>query len=125
MKRTISASGRAIDALLRNQCDLITRTQALAAGMTNDALRHRLRADGPWRVVLPGVYLSHNGLLTVGQREMATVLYAERDCVITGPAALARQGVRVPLTEVVDILIPHRVKRQSTGFVRVHRTNRM
>lgn len=122
MKRTISTSDRAIDALLRDQCDLITRTQALAAGMTNDALRHKLRADGPWRVALPGVYLSHNGLLTVGQREVAAVLYVGRGCVITGLAALARQGVRVPLSEIVDVLIPHRAKRQSVGFVRVHRT---
>src|SRR5262249_50035760 len=121
MKRTISTTGRAIDVILRGQCDLITRSQALAAGMTDDALRHKLGEDGPWRIVLPGVYLSHNGLLTGGQREAAAVLYAGRGCVITGLAALARQGVRVPFTEIVDVLIPHRHSRQSAEFVRVHR----
>jgi hypothetical protein len=125
MKRTISTTGRAIDGILRRQCDLITRSQALAAGMSDDALRHRLRAGGPWRIVLPGVYLSHNGLLTGGQREAAAVLYAGRECVITGLAALARQGVRVPLTEIVDVLIPHRLSRQSAEFVHVHRSTRM
>lgn len=93
--------------------------------MTRDALRHKLRADGPWKIVLPGVYLRHNGQLTIGQREVAAVLYAGRECVITGLAALARQGVRVPFSEVIDVLIPESRKRQSTGFVQVHRTTRM
>lgn len=111
--------------MLRQQGDLITRSQALAAGLTDAALRHRLRADGPWMVVLPGIYLAHNGPLTVGQREIAATLYAGRGCVITGSAALRRQGVRVPLSGIVDVLIPEATKRQSKGFVRLHRTRRM
>ncbi|HVB46171.1 MAG TPA: hypothetical protein VNF47_26160 [Streptosporangiaceae bacterium] len=93
--------------------------------MSKAALRYKLRPDGPWKVVLPGIYLSHNGLLTVGQREMAAVLYSGRGSVITGPAALVRQGVRLPISEIVDVLIPATVKRQSASFVRVHRTCRI
>jgi hypothetical protein len=119
------AADQAVRQVLRRQYDLITRQQALMSGMTEATLRHKLRADGPWRIVLPGVYLSHAGLLTGGQREAAAVLYAGRGCVITGLAALARQGVRVPLTETVDLLIPHHLSRQSAEFVRVHRTKRM
>lgn len=115
----------ALGTVLRQQGDLITRSQALAAGMTEAALRHRTRVDGPWSVVFPGIYLAHNGLLTAGQREIAAVLYAGRRCVVTGPASLQRQGVRVPLSEFVDVLIPDSAKRQSVGFVGTHRTNRM
>ena len=104
---------------------MITRRQALSAGLSADALRHRLRDGGPWRVVLPGVYLMHTGGLTGGQREVAAVLYAERGCVITGVAALQLHGVRVPTSEIVDVLIPETTKRQSAGFVRTHRTIRM
>src|SRR5690349_15016351 len=86
----------------RGQCDLITRSQPLGGGMPGGALRGRLRPDGPWRVVLPGIYLVHNGGLTVGQRGLAAVLYGGRDSVITGPAALARYGVRAPVSEVID-----------------------
>jgi hypothetical protein len=116
---------RAVGTVLRQQGDLITRSQVLDAGMTEAALRHRTRVDGPWNVVLPGVYLAHNGSLTAGQREIAAVLYAGRGCVITGQAALQQQGVRVPLSEFVDVLIPDATKRQSVGFVRTHRTTRM
>lgn len=115
----------ALGTVLRRQGDLITRSQALAAGMTEAALRHRTRVDGPWSVVLPGIYLAHTGSLVAGQREIAAVLYAGRGCVVTGPASLQRQGVRVPLSEFVDVLIPDSAKRQSIGFVRTHRTNRM
>lgn len=67
----------------------------------------------------------HTGGLTGGQREIAAVLYAGRGCVVTGIAALQRHGVRVPASEVVDVLIPDATKRQSAGFVRTHRTIRM
>ena len=75
--------------------------------------------------MLPGVYMNHNGPLTGVQREIAAVLYTGRGCVITGQAALSRHGVPVSLTDVVDVLIPESARRQSAGFVRVHRTSRM
>jgi len=65
------------------------------------------------------------GELTIGQREIAAVLYAGPGCVITGTAALRRQGVRVPLSEIVEVLIPATTRRTSLGFVQIHRTNRM
>jgi hypothetical protein len=49
---------------------------------------------------------------------------------VTGPAtpraaAMRRHHLRPAGPDVVDVLIPWRRKRQSTGFVRVHRTTRM
>lgn len=116
---------RALAQIWRNQCDLITRAQALSGGMTEAELRGRLRTAGPWKVVLPGVYLVHNGDLTIGQREAAAVLYAGAPSIITGQSALARVGVRLPPAEVIDVLVPHPRHRQSRGFVRIHRTIRM
>jgi len=111
--------------VLRKQGALITRSQALAAGCTESWLRNKLRPDGPWRVVLPGIYLASNGVLTIGQRDIAAVLHGGRGCVITGMAALRMQGVQVPITETVDILVPAKRKRASADFVRVHRTGKM
>ena len=110
---------------MRQQCDLITRRQALAAGLTQQVLRRRVSTSGPWRVVLPGIYLSHNGGLTAAQREIAAALYAGDGCVLTGTAALQVQGVRVPPSALVDVLVPVAVQRQSTDFVRMERTTRM
>src|SRR5579871_2809066 len=123
--RRDSDADRAVAAVLRKQGGLITRPQVHAAGWSAGTLRHRIRPGGPWRAVLPGVYLGSNGPLADGQREIAAVLYAGPECVLTGPAALRHQGVRVPATTLVDVLVPMPIKRQGADFVRMHRTTRM
>jgi hypothetical protein len=125
MRQVSDDADRAVSRLLRRQGGVIARAQLLEAGWTLPALRYRTRADGPWRTVLPGVYLDHNGPLAGGQREIAAVLYTGQECVITGQAALLRQGVRAPLTDIVDVLMPAPMKVQSAGFVRTHRTARL
>jgi hypothetical protein len=118
-------TNRDLDQLLRGQGDLVTRRQALGCGMSEGELRHKLRPGGPWTAILPGIYLAHNGLLAVGQREIAALLYAGRGSMISGRAALARQGVQVPMSDQVDVLVPHDRRLQSVGFVDVHRTRRL
>ena len=118
------SGAQALDKLLWAQKDVLSRAQALSA-MTEAALRHRLRPGGPWRIVLPGIYLATAGLPTVGQREMAALLYCGPGSTITGAAAVERYGIRVPHSEVVDVLVPASRRRRSAGFVRVQRTGRM
>jgi hypothetical protein len=113
------------DALARTldeQLGVITRGQAAAAGLTKHALRHRLRLEGPWQGLLPGVYLAATGTPTLIQQEMAAQLYAGRGSMITGLAAVRLHHIRGPATELIDVLIPVSRKRQDTAFVRVHRT---
>ncbi len=125
MKLCSDEADRVIGAVLRRQGGVISRSQLLAAGWTPAALRYRTRAEGSLQLVLPGVYLEHNGPLAGGQREIAAILYAGKECVITGQAALFQQGVRAPLTDFVDVLIPHSTKLQSIEFVRTLRTKRL
>jgi hypothetical protein len=116
------------DALARTldqQLDVITRSQAAAVGLTRHALQHRLRLDGPWRGLLPGVYLAATGTPTLIQQEMAALLYAGRGSVITGPAALRQHHIRGPVTELIDVLVPASLKRRDAAFVRLHRTIRL
>jgi hypothetical protein len=124
MKRE-SEADRAVAALLRRQGGVVTRVQVLAAGWSEGTIRHRIRPGGPWLAVLPGIYLGSSGPIVDGQREIAAVLYAGPGCVLTGPASLRQQGVRVPATSMIDVLVPAPVKRQDAGFVRLHRTKRM
>src|SRR5271169_2397656 len=90
MARILRPDPDALDQILRQQMDVITRHQALAAGVTASALRHRLRTGGRWRTLLPGVYIAATGTPTTLQQEMAALLYAGSGSVITGPAALRR-----------------------------------
>jgi hypothetical protein len=53
------------------------------------------------------------------------MLYAGQDSVITGPAALRGQGIRVPATDVIDVLVPASHRATSRDFAALHRTRRM
>jgi hypothetical protein len=125
MGRATSAADRAALSVLRKQSDLITRSQALNVGLTPQTLRSKLGANGPWRAVLPGIYLAHKGGLTAAQQQTAAVLYAGGRCVVTGVGALAEHGMRVDPPNRVDVLIPASATRRSTDFVRIQRTTRM
>jgi hypothetical protein len=107
------------------QQGVITRAQASAGGITASALRHRLRREGPWQRLLPGVYLTTTGQASLEQIQIASMLYAGPNSIITGPAALANYRIQTSPVGVIDVLIPVSSKRSSSSFVRVHRTRRM
>jgi hypothetical protein len=115
----------ALDRTLDRQHDVITRRQALGAGLTRHALQHRLRLGGSWQSLLPGVYVAATGTPTITQQEMAAMLYAGQASVITGLAALRQHRIRGPATGLIDVLIPESLRRQNQDFVRLHRTTRM
>ncbi len=115
----------ALRELIGRQDCVVSRAQARGAGLTEDALRHRLRVGGPWRVCLPGVYLTVTGTPTPAQRETAAVLYAGPRSVITGAAALRYHRLPAPERALIDVLVPVKVQRQSVSEVSLHRTARM
>ena len=119
------ADADSLTSVLDRQLSVISRDQALAYGLSPGAIRHRLRAGGPWQKLVPGVYQATTGTVTEDQRQMAALLHAGASSVITGPAALRRHGLEAPASELVDVLIPASVRRESSAFVRVHHTRRM
>ena len=112
-------------ALIERQDCVVSRAQALACGITRNALTHRLRQGGPWQPLLPGVYLTVSGTPTLVQKEMAAILYGGPRTVITGAAALRHHRMPAPDSDIIDILIPAARHRQSVSYVMAHRTTRM
>jgi hypothetical protein len=111
--------------ILRAQDQLITRTQALECGIPSASVSRRIAADGPWQKLLPATYITVTGRPTPKQYQVAALLYAGPDSVITGPTAIRLHQLRSPGPNMIDVLIPWDVKRQSVGFVQIHRTRRM
>jgi hypothetical protein len=111
--------------VLQEQRQVVTREQALRCGMPPTTLARQVGSGGRWQRLLPGVYLAVTGTVTREQREIAALLYAGQESLITGPAAVRRHRLQSAGPDVVDVLIPWAARRQSTGFVRVHRTRRM
>ena len=93
--------------------------------MTPRQLEHRIRPGGPWQRLLPGLYLAVTGTPTRRQLEIAALRYAGPGAVITGIAALRRDGVRVPESSIITVLIPRGRTREDRSFVRVWPTTRM
>jgi very-short-patch-repair endonuclease len=94
MTRRPDFDHRLLAEMLRKQHDVVTRRQTVDCGMTDKALRYRIRRGGPWQRLLPGVYLAVTGTPTIDQRDMAGLLYA-------GPGrSLPR--LRQVLAEVAD-----------------------
>ncbi len=123
---TLSGYERAqLARILRDQYDVVARSQALGCGMTRGTIEYRLRPGGPWRQILPAVYLTVTGTVTTEQREMAALLYAGPHSVITGPAAVRRHNLRCAGLNLLDVLVPAESRRKSTGYVQIRRTTRM
>jgi hypothetical protein len=112
--------------LLDDQLAVVSRGQLLTLGMSDNAMQYRIRAGGPWQVLLPGVYLGTTGAPNLVQKEMAALLYAGPGSLITGQTALLHYSMRVTADpDTVDVLVPIERQRRSTAFVRIHRTARM
>jgi hypothetical protein len=114
-----------LDWLRLTQFGVVSREQALTAGLTESGLRHRIRPGGPWQRMLPGVYLMSTGAATVSQREAAAFLYAGPESRLTGPAALRFYEIWTEDHDQVDVLVADGRPRASCGYVVVHRTRRM
>jgi hypothetical protein len=108
--------------ILNAQHQVITRAQGLGCGIPRSTITSWCRPDGKWQKLLPGVYLTVTGQPADEQRLMAALLYGGPRSVITGPAALRAYGLRVPGPDVTDLLVPMATRRQSAGYLRIHRT---
>jgi hypothetical protein len=113
----------ALERTLAQQHAIIGRRQAIACGMTPKAVQHRIRAGGPWQVIVPGVYVAGPGALTTRQRAMAAWEHAGRAIAITGPSAVLWHRLPAANTQYIDVLVPPDCRRGSVSFIRIHRTS--
>ncbi|MEN4398630.1 type IV toxin-antitoxin system AbiEi family antitoxin domain-containing protein [Mycolicibacterium senegalense] len=109
-----------VDNVLRQQDGVISRRQALDAGLREHEIRRRLRRN-EWARVHPGVYVDHTGPLTWSQRAWAAVLYAAPAALCfesalgadTLPIHVAVAQQRAILAQPEGVRIHHRVNLQE------------
>lgn len=116
---------RRLRRILSEQQHVVTRRQLIDCGMTRGAIQHRVGPGGRWRIILPGVYAASDAPITAMQREMAAMLFAGPDAVMTGAFAARHYGLVASGPDYIDVLVPARVRRQSIRFVRLIHTTRM
>jgi hypothetical protein len=94
----------ALDRLLARQDGLITREQAVAAGVPAAQVDERLRRRR-WRPVHPRVYLVGSARLDDGTRMRAALLWAGPSAVLSGPAAAWWHGLLADPPELPTVTV--------------------
>lgn len=108
---------------LQRQSGVVSRTQALAAGLVDHDLQRLVRRRDLTRL-LRGVYVDHTGEPMWQQRAWAAVLYAE-PAALTGTSALRAVGLRAGGSEPDDpvaITVDHSRRVMGQPGVRILRT---
>ncbi|MFK4089981.1 hypothetical protein ACI2LF_38070 [Kribbella sp. NPDC020789] len=110
-----------IEAVIRNQAQIVSRVQLLAAGWSSDRIRQQTR-NRRWQTVHPGVYSTHTGPLGYDERLVAALLYAGRESAWSHHTAAEQLGLLKPdPTLPVHVVVPHHCQvRQRPGLV-IHR----
>jgi hypothetical protein len=108
-----------------HQYDVVTRRQLLDCGMTRSAIQHRVGPGGQWQIILPGVYAASAVTVSAKQRQMAALLYAGPQGMITGAFAVRHYGLVASGPDYVDVLVPADLRRKSVRYVHLIRTGRM
>ncbi|MDX3356373.1 hypothetical protein PV703_24305, partial [Streptomyces sp. ME01-24h] len=114
-------SPRPLEHLSRTRPTVLSARQLLEHGVTPEALAARCRPGGPWQEVLPRVYVLHRGRPTGDERVRAALLYAGREAMVTGLAALAlhRFSSVPPLVGLarIDLLVTRQRRLRAIGDV--------
>lgn len=110
-----------LDDLNRRQLGVLTRSQALEAGLTLDGLRHRLES-GRWQRLSPGTYATFTGPVPGAALRWAAVLSAGAGAVLSHRSAAEEAGLVEPEPGPIHVTIPvERRVRPSAGMI-VHRS---
>lgn len=113
-----------LETAIRRQHGVLTRAQALEAGLSVEAVRWKL-ARGDWRRLHPGVYLTHTGPLGWASRAQGALLAAGAGSVLTLDSAAFVWGMTSRPPDVLTIAIPSHRHPAPIAGVRVARRRRL
>ena len=112
-----------VRARIAGQAGLLTRAQALASGLSNDALRWAL-TTGRWTAPHPGVYLTTPGRDDWEVRAVAALLFVGGPVALAGPSAAFAWGLDRHEPPAVQVLVPAGRRASTRAGVEVTRTRR-
>ncbi len=109
-----------LDSLLARQAGVISRQQALAAGLSRDTVDHRVRARR-WRPLHPAVYLVAGHRLDDEVRVRAALLWAGVDAVLSGLTAAWWFGLLAAPPPRVEVTVGRRRRLRGRVDVEMRR----
>ncbi|WP_300010274.1 DUF559 domain-containing protein [Pseudonocardia sp.] len=109
-----------VDSVLARQAGVISRSQALAAGLTRDAVDHRVRLRR-WSPLHPRVYLAAGHRRDDEVAVRGAVLWGGDEAVLTGEAAAWWQGMVERPPPRIRLTVPRRRNPRARPGVEVGR----
>lgn len=113
-------SGMSIEGVLRQQAGVITRAQALAAGLSTHQVDRRLSSKR-WLRILPQVYLAAEHELSVEAELRAATLWGGPTATISGVAAAWWHELWSEPPDVIELTVARHEYLVSRGNIRVRR----
>lgn len=109
--------------LARHQYGIVSRAQALRAGLTEDMIHHKIRSDR-WRRVYPGVYATFTGVPGRGARLWAAVLSAGPGAVLSHETAAELLELTDKPAEMIHVTVPRQRHVAAVSGISIHRSGR-
>ncbi len=111
-------------ARIAGQAGLVTRAQALAAGLSARAIEWRL-AQGTWVRIHPGVYLTRPGRDDWEMRAVAGLLHAGPGSALSGRSSGHVWGLVRTEPETIEVVIPAHRKVRPVDRVVIRRSRHL
>jgi hypothetical protein len=109
--------------LARHQYGVVSRAQALRAGLTADMIHHKLRSNR-WRRVYSGVYATFTGGPGRGAQLWAAVLAAGPGAVLSYETAAELLRLTDQPARMIHVTVPHQRHIAAVSGIRLHRSKR-
>jgi len=109
--------------LAGNQSGVVSRPQALRAGLTVDMIKFKVRS-GRWRQIHPGVYATFTGMPGRSALLWAAVLSAGPGAVLSHQTAAELQGLADKPDESIHVTVPRERHVLPAEGISLHRSAR-
>src|SRR6266567_6418932 len=109
--------------LAQNQSGVVSRPQALRAGLSPGMIKFRARS-GRWRQIYPGVYATFTGELTRRTRLWAAVLSAGPGAALSYETAAELQQLTEKPSETIQVTVPYDRRVVAAEGISLHRSAR-
>lgn len=106
--------------LLRYQAGVVTREQAVAAGVSERTIRRRM-AQGRWWPLYPGIFLAEGHRASDESMVRGAWLWAGAPALVSGPAAAYWHRMLPSAPGDVEITVPARDHRRPPTGIRIRR----
>jgi hypothetical protein len=104
---------------LRYQARVVTRAQALGAGLSLGAIRHRV-TTGRWQRIHPGVFATFSGPLPREAQLWAAVLYAGAGAVLSHETAAELQRLLDKAAPLIHVSVPSARRVVPQKGIKIH-----